>query len=160
MNLGNAINDVYDNEARVAQELYRLGARHAADADIAQLSHTLAGRCGPKLQALAVAAARYETAPPPPISPPAPAVQTVRRAGGHALAHSSSSAVHLLGDLSRLYPIAHRAEIAWVILQQGARASRDTDLTEAAGNGQHEAQTRIQWLRTRIKETAPQILAG
>jgi len=46
-----------------------------------------------------------------------------------------------------------------VILLQGARAARDGELVEFVSTCQEEAQQRWQWLRTRIKETSPQILA-
>ncbi|NUO61089.1 MAG: molybdopterin oxidoreductase, partial [Hamadaea sp.] len=64
-----------------------------------------------------------------------------------------------LHDLRRLYPIAHEAELAWVILLQGALAVRDTALIATIRPIQEEAQHRWQWLRTRIKESSPQVLA-
>jgi hypothetical protein len=66
----------------------------------------------------------------------------------------------LLADLRALYLAAQEAEISWVILVQGARAVRDTGLVEVASRCHEDAQVRGQWLRTRIKETSPQVLAS
>jgi hypothetical protein len=73
---------------------------------------------------------------------------------------SATAAPLLLNDLNILYILAHQSEIAWVVLHQAARAKRDVHLIEVTSAGQQEAQMRWQWLRTRIKETAPQVLAA
>ena len=51
------------------------------------------------------------------------------------------------------------AEIAWVILAQAAQAVRDHELLQVASLCHEEAEARGKWLRTRIKESAPQVLA-
>ena len=53
----------------------------------------------------------------------------------------------------------HAAEIAWVILAQVAQAVRDRDLLVVVSECHEQAETRGKWLRTRIKESSPQILA-
>jgi len=75
------------------------------------------------------------------------------------VAHSEMSGTLLLADLRKLYLAAHDAEIAWTILLQGARAARDAELINIVQTCQQEAQHRWQWVRTRIKETSPQLLA-
>ena len=49
--------------------------------------------------------------------------------------------------------------IAWVILAQAAQAVRDRELLRVASLCHQEAEARGKWLRTRIKESAPQVLA-
>jgi hypothetical protein len=66
----------------------------------------------------------------------------------------------LLSDLRDLYVLAHRAELAWVVVLQVGRATRDADLIAAASKGQEEAERRWKWLRTKIKESCPQALVA
>jgi len=47
-----------------------------------------------------------------------------------------------------------------VILLQAARAVRDSELIEVATACREEAETCGKWIRTRIKESAPQVLAA
>ncbi|MFL5982405.1 MAG: hypothetical protein ACJ74R_11935, partial [Gaiellaceae bacterium] len=69
------------------------------------------------------------------------------------------SGLLLLRDLRNLYLSAQEAEIAWVILAQAAQAVRDRELLQTVSLCHEEAEARGKWLRTRIKEAAPQVLA-
>ncbi len=161
MKLDKGIEDVHEAESELARELYRVGERHAADPDILHLSHTLAKRCAEHLRRLAPFAERYGApAAPKDLGPPGGLVQALRRKGSELTAHSEKSGTLLLADLRKLYLAAHEAEIAWVILSQGALAARDAELIDLIRTCQEEAQHRWQWVRTRIKETSPQVLAG
>ena len=52
------------------------------------------------------------------------------------------------------------AEIAWVILAQAAQAARDRELLSLVAECHEQAEVRGKWLRTRIKESAPQVLVA
>jgi len=69
------------------------------------------------------------------------------------------SGLLLLRDLRNLYLSAQEAEIDWVILAQAAQAVRDRELLQVVSLCHEEAEARGKWLRTRIKESAPQVLA-
>ena len=86
--------------------------------------------------------------------------ETVRRRSGDLLGRSKASGLLLLRDLRALYLSAQAAEIAWVILIQAAKAARDSELLDTASSCHQEAETRGKWLRTRIKETSPQVLVA
>jgi hypothetical protein len=86
-------------------------------------------------------------------------LEALRRTSSHLVGRSAASGLLLLRDLRNLYLTAQEAEIAWVILVQAARAVRDRDLLAVATECHEEAETRGKWLRTRIKETCPQVLA-
>ena len=65
----------------------------------------------------------------------------------------------LLLDLRTTYLTAQHAEVSWVILLQAAKAARHRELTELSTSCHEEVESTAKWLRTRIKETAPQALA-
>jgi hypothetical protein len=129
--LHNAIEEVERAEVRLARELERVGSAHADEPDIHNLSRTLARRCEQHLQELAPYLDKYPA--------------------------GADSA--LLDDLRRLYLAAHEAELAWTMLLQGALVARDPELIEAVLKCQEDAQNRWRWVRTRLKETAPSIMA-
>ncbi len=65
----------------------------------------------------------------------------------------------LLLDLRDAYLTARNAEIAWVTLLQTAKAARHVGREEVASSCREEAESTAKWLRTRIKQSAPQVLA-
>jgi hypothetical protein len=160
MNLDKAISDVQDAETELARELRAIGERHAVEHDLYHLAHTLARRCASHLESLAPFAERYGAKPrTDDVAQSAGLMETLREKSAQLLGHRESSGLLLLNDLRTLYLSAQQAEINWVILGQAAQAIRDSELIEAADKGRQEAETRGKWLRTRIKETAPQTLA-
>ena len=65
----------------------------------------------------------------------------------------------LLDDIQHLYLTVAHAELAWVVLNQVAQAARDGRLHEVAMECGEAAEMRVKWLRTRVKEMAPQAYA-
>ena len=160
MKLDKAIADVQDAEAELAKELRVVGERHAVEHDLYHLSHTLARRCAEHLERLAPFAERYGAPPKTDGVGYSPGLlETVRRKSAELLGRSELSGMLLLRDLRNLYLAAQEAEIAWVILAQTAQAARDRELLRVVTECHEEAEARGKWLRTRIKESAPQVLA-
>jgi hypothetical protein len=93
-------------------------------------------------------------------SPESPGLlETARHKAAEVLGRSETPGLLLLRDLRDVYLGAQAAEIAWTILIQAAKARRDTDLLTIATRCHTETETCGKWLRTRIKETSPQVLA-
>ena len=61
----------------------------------------------------------------------------------------------MLRDLHDLYLMATECEITWTLAAQGAR---DADLLATAERCQGEISGQLSWLRTRMKQAAPQAL--
>ncbi|HEY6747805.1 MAG TPA: hypothetical protein VI357_19070 [Mycobacteriales bacterium] len=160
MKLDTAIEDVQDAEAGFAKRLRAVAERHAAEHDLYHMGHTLARQCAEHLERLAPFADRYgASARSDDVAESPGLLETVRRKSGELLGRSESSGLLLLKDLRSLYLAAQEVEIAWVILIQAAKAVRDRELLDAASSCHQEAETRGKWLRTRIKEASPQVLA-
>ena len=160
MKLDKAIEDMHEAESELATQLRSVGERHASEADLYHLGHTLARQCAEHARRLAPFAERYGATPidehDGTESPRV--VEALRRTGAKLIGRSETSGLLLLRDLRHLYLAAQNAEIAWVILLQAARAVRDPELIEAAKY--QEAEARGKWVRTRIKESCPQVLAS
>jgi hypothetical protein len=160
MNMNKAIEDVHDAEAELAKRLRVTGERHASEADIYHLGHTLARHCADHLRALAPAAERYGAKPAPGDLDTSPGLlETLRRKGAEVVGRSEAAGLLLMADLRELYLAAQQAEITWAVLLQAAKARRDAELIKLVTHCQEETEVCGKWLRTRIKEAAPQVYA-
>ena len=159
MNVDRAIDDVLGAEHDLADDLRRVGERHAVDSGVYHVSATLAARCTDQAALLEPHADRYGACKAPP-GDGSDALDRVRRMASQMLGKSPVSGMLLLADLNDLYLSAHRAELAWVVLVQVAKATRDDELLAAAQKGREEAERRWKWVRTRVKEASPQVLVA
>jgi hypothetical protein len=160
MKLDKAIEDVQRAEAELAGELRKIGERHAVEHDLYHLGHTLARQCEAHLKALEPFAERYGAPPATDGVGESPGLlESVRHKSSELLGRSEMTGMLLLRDLRNLYLTAQEAEIAWVILAQAAQAVRDRELLVVVTKCHEDAETRGKWLRTRIKESSPQVLA-
>jgi hypothetical protein len=160
--LHKAIEDVQEAEAELAKQLRSVGERHATEPDLYHLGHTLARQCADHVRRLAPFAERYgaSSSTDNNITESPGVLEGLRRTSSRLISRSEASGLVLLRDLRHLYLAAQNAEIVWVILLQAARAVRDRELIEAASLCREEAEARGKWLRTRIKESCPQVLAS
>ncbi|MCP2258894.1 hypothetical protein LX15_002592 [Streptoalloteichus tenebrarius] len=160
MRVGRAVSDAQEAELDLARQLRRVGERHAAEPDLYHLGHTLARRCGEHVERLAPFARRYGVRAREGRTESPHLLEALRRRSGELVGHSELAGLLLLRDLRDLSLTAHEAEIAWVILAQVAQAVRDPELLQVATECQEDARTRGKWLRTRIKQAAPQVLVA
>jgi hypothetical protein len=156
-----AIEDVQDAEAELAKRLRITGERHAVEHDLYHVGHTLARRSGEHLDQLAAIASSYGVKPHRGDVAESPGLlETARHKAAAVLGRSEVTGLLLLRDLRELYICAQEAEIAWTILIQAAKAKRDKDLLAVATPCHTETEICAKWIRTRIKETSPQVLAA
>ncbi|WP_218671457.1 hypothetical protein, partial [Microbispora sp. GKU 823] len=64
----------------------------------------------------------------------------------------------LLRDLHGLYLLATECDLSWSVVAQAARGLRDDDLLDLARHCAAETAVQLLWLRTRMRQAAPQVL--
>jgi hypothetical protein len=64
----------------------------------------------------------------------------------------------LLRDLHDLYVMAAEVDMSWTLIAQAAQGARDSDLLEVVEACEAETATQMDWLRTQMKQAAPQAL--
>ena len=69
-----------------------------------------------------------------------------------------TGALALIRDLHDLWLLANEVKLCWTILDQAARALRDTELETIGAKLLAETERQMSWLMTRIKQAAPQAL--
>ncbi|MBE3009600.1 hypothetical protein IL992_10380 [Microbispora sp. NEAU-D428] len=64
----------------------------------------------------------------------------------------------LLRDLHGLYLLATECDLSWSVVAQAARGLRDDELLDLARHCAAETAVQLLWLRTRMRQAAPQVL--
>ncbi len=156
-----ALRAVQESEEELGDELRKVAQRHAADHDVFHVGLRLAEACDRHVEMLRPHAPRYgEELSTDDFAPFAGIVAALRRRAGEAAARSEKSAVLLLRDLRNLYVLAAECNVNWTVLGQGAKAARDQALIDVVYACQQEVGRTVHWIESRVKETAPQVLAG
>jgi hypothetical protein len=115
----------------------QVGAAHADEADVAHLCPRLAAQCAEHADRLG---RRDGVASPLAFNGP------------------HEGPLGLVVDLHELYLLATHAELGWTAILQAAQAARDGELRDLAQRCQSQLASQLKWLRTRVKEAAPQAL--
>ena len=139
MQLAHYLGLLHRAECALADAFRTVGDEHAAEADVRVLCHKLAAECDRHAEALQPFAERYgEDAPDEPDRLHSELFRGPREGG-----------LALLRDLHDLYLMAAECDIAWTLMGQAAQGARDRE---------RETATQLAWLKTRMKQAAPQVL--
>ena len=71
---------------------------------------------------------------------------------------ATSDPLGLLRDLHDLYVMAAACDMAWTVVGQAAKGLRDDDLVTLVTAAEEDTAIQLKWLRTRMKQAAPQSL--
>jgi hypothetical protein len=137
---------------RAARELARalneVAAAHGDEPDVRHLCQRLAGECRGHAERLAPFAARYGQE----------AEDEPERLHSELFAGARSGPLALLRDLHDLYLMATECDVCWTLVGQAAQGARDRELLAVVEACEGETATQLKWLRTRMKQAAPQAL--
>jgi hypothetical protein len=139
---------LHRSELNLAAAFREVGEGHADEADVSHMCAKLATRCDDHAVRLGPFAARYgEDAPSEP-----------DRLHSELFRGSRSGGLGLLRDLHDLYLMATECDLAWTLVGQAAQGARDRELLAVVTRCEGETAIQLKWLRTRMKEAAPQAL--
>ncbi|MEK0154445.1 hypothetical protein [Arthrobacter oryzae] len=122
---------------------------HGEEPDVHFLLETLAKQCDDHRRALRPVIERYgeETEGEEEHRLTANGIQEVR-----------SGPLALLLDLQDLYVLVNHLDVTWMMAGQAAKGSRDGQLLDVVTQCEGDADLQLRWLRTRMKQAAPQAL--
>jgi hypothetical protein len=121
---------------------------HQEESDVFHLCGILAGQCDAHAEQLEPFARRYgEDAPDEPDRLHSELFHGPRQGG-----------LGVLRDLHDLYLMASECDMAWTVVGQAAQGVRDNELFEVVQRCEGETAGQLEWLRSRMKEAAPQAL--
>ncbi|HEX8803232.1 MAG TPA: hypothetical protein VF743_03530 [Acidimicrobiales bacterium] len=148
MNLAHHIGLLHAAEADLAAAFRDVADAHPDEPDVRLDCQRLATWCDRHVAELAPFAERYGEA----------GDDEPDRIRSAAFGGSRSGPLGLLRDLQDLYLMASECDITWTLVGQAAKGARDDDLLAAVERCEGETATQQSWLRTRLKQAAPQAL--
>ena len=148
MHLASYLGLLHLAELKLARAYLEVVKAHGDEPDVAVLCRRFAGQGTAHADALAPFVERYgEDRPEEPERLHSELFGGTRRGG-----------LGLLRDLHDLYLMATECEVTWTLVGQAAQGARDADLFGAVERRQDEVAGQLKWLRTRMKQAAPQAL--
>lgn len=148
MHVAHYLGLLHKAQVDLAAAFREVGDGHPEEQDVLHLCHKLARDCDDHAEALAPFVERYgEEAPEEPDKLHSEIFQGPRSGG-----------LGLLRDLHDLYLMAAECDMAWTLIGQAAQGLRDGALLEVVRADEQETAIQMQWLRTRMKQAAPQAL--
>jgi hypothetical protein len=135
-------------QENLAQAFREVADGHPDEADVHHLATKLARQCDRHAERLGPFVERYgEEAPEEPDRLHSEIFKGTREGG-----------LGLLRDLQDLYLMAAECDIAWTLVGQAAQGLRDRELLEVVTTCEQETAMQMKWLKTRMKQAAPQAL--
>jgi hypothetical protein len=148
MQLAHYLGLLHKAELELAAAFREVRDAHADETDVFHLCGRLAEQCDEHAARLEPFAGRYgEDAPDEP-----------ERLHSELFKGTREGGLGLLRDLHDLYLMACECDMAWTLVGQAAQGLRDTDLFEVVQACETETATQLKWLKSRMKEAAPQAL--
>jgi hypothetical protein len=139
---------VHRSEGELAKAYREVARRHSDEPDVYGTCQLLAEQCDSHVRRLAPFVEQYgETEQDDP--------QDLHR---DLFDKPRDGSLGFLLDLHNLYLMANEADISWTVMGQAARGARDQALLEAVGECEANTAVQLKWLKTRIKQSAPQTL--
>lgn len=148
MFLANYLGMLHKAELDLADGFRKTADGHAADADVYNLCHTLAKQCEAHAEALKPFVDRYGEEKE----------EEPEKLYHDLFDETRSGSFGLLRDLQDLYVMANFCDITWTMIGQAAQGAGDAKLLEVVGSCEGQTSTQIKWLKTRMKQAAPQTL--
>ncbi|WP_258375595.1 hypothetical protein [Curtobacterium sp. MCSS17_008] len=137
------------SEQLLAESFRQVAEGHAAEPDVFHLCHTLAVQCDGHAERLDPVIERYGEAD---------TEDEPERLHAEALPTTRSGPVGLLRDLQDVYVLASLVDITWTVVRQAGQGLRDEELLAVVAGCAQETELQLSWLRTRMKQAAPQAL--
>jgi hypothetical protein len=148
MHLAHYLGLVHRSELALANAYREVATAHGDEPDVTVLCQKFAGQSDQHAAKLAPFVDRYgEEAP-----------QEPERLHVDLFGGPRTGGLGLLRDLHDLYLMASEVDISWTLIGQAAQGARDKALLETVSSCDGETALQIRWLRTRMKQAAPQAL--
>ena len=148
MHLASYLGLLHLAELNLARAYLAVATDHGDEPDVAVLCRRFADQSTAHADALAPFVERYGEDKP----------EEPERLHSELFGGTRSGGLGLLRDLHDLYLMATECEITWTLVAQAAQGARDADLLATAEGCQGEVSAQLSWLRTRMKQAAPQAL--
>lgn len=136
-------------EATLANSFRVVAHGHGEEPDVHFLLETLAGQCDAHREALKPVIERYGEDTEG---------DEEHRLTANGIREVRSGPLALLLDLQDLYVLVNHIDVTWMMVGQAAKGDRDGQLLDIVARCEGDTELQIRWLKTRMKQAAPQAL--
>lgn len=148
MHLAHYLGLLHKAQLDLAAAFREVGGSHREEPDVFYICERLAGECDRHAERLDPFAEHYgEDAQDEP-----------DRLYSELFRGPRSGGIGLLRDLHDLYLMASECDLAWTMVGQAAQGARDTELLEVVEECEGETALQLLWVKSRMKQAAPQAL--
>jgi len=148
MHLSHYLGLLHRSQVLLADAFRRVAEAHGDEPDVEHLCRRLADQCDAHADQLDPFARRYAEE----------ATDEPERLHSELFSGTRTGGIGLLRDLHDLYLMATECDMAWTLVGQAAQGARDGELLAVVTRCEGETAIQLKWLRTRMKEAAPQAL--
>ena len=148
MHLATYLGLLENGERTLADSYRQVADGHADEADIHHTCHNLAKQCDQHVELLGPLVERYgEDRDNEP-----------KRLHAEGLSKTRTGGLGLLRDLHDLYMLASYLDIAWTMVGQAGQGARNQEVIDVVAQCDGQITTQLAFLKTRMKQAAPQAL--
>jgi hypothetical protein len=148
MQLAHYIGLLHRAESELARAFEEVADAHTAEVDVHTLCTKLAATCRAHEKGLKRFIDRYGEA----------ADDEPDRLHSELFSGTRNGPLALLRDLHDLYLMATECDVCWTMIGQAAQGARDEELLDVVHACERETSIQVKWLKTRMKQAAPQAL--
>lgn len=148
MQLAHYIGFVDRSQTELAHSFRQVADSHAEEADVFHICSRLARQCDSHVERLGPFTGAYGE----------DADDESAELHRDLFGGTREGPIGLLRDLHDLYVMAAAVDMAWTVIAQAAQGARDPELLALVEDCEQDTSTQMDWLRTRIKQAAPQAL--
>ncbi len=148
MHLANYLGYLHQSETDLAEGFRKVGEGHPQEVDVYHLTHTLAKQCDAHAEKLKPFVDSYGEEEP----------EKPEQLYHEFFDQTRSGSLGLLREMHDLYLMAAACDLAWTMIGQAAQGARDRELLEVVNSCEMETYNQMKWIRTRMKQAAPQTL--
>lgn len=148
MHLATYLGLIEQGERTLASSYRQVAEGHAEEADVFHTCLNLAEQCDAHVEKLGALSERYGENPD----------QEPERLHAEGLSETRSGGLGLIRDLHDLYLLANYLDMAWTMVGQAGQGARDREVISVVGACQGDTELQISWIKTRMKQAAPQAL--
>lgn len=148
MQLAHYVGLLHRSQIELGKAFHEIASEHRADPEMFHTCERLARQCEEHSQQLEPFVGRYSEE----------AEEEPERLHSELFRGTRSGGLGLLRDLQDLYLMAAECDICWTVIGQAAQGIRDKELLSVVQDCESETAIQMRWLRTRMKEAAPQAL--
>lgn len=153
-----AIEELHRSENGLASALLSLSDQQKADHEVFHVARDLSRWSQEHVRRLAEVGRSYDLDLDPSFDAPSALLAAAKQKGAEVTGRFHEPGLLLLADLRRIHRDAAGVSLDWDVLEQTAKAIKDTELQEVAQACHPQTVRQMKWAEAKVKEASAQVM--